>query len=292
MGGSDVDMDQEGQAGEEGMTQEETKEWEKKLRLIHGATGHGSVESLVRTLRQRGVRPEVLQLAKRFVCDTCEERKRPAPRRVANLELVPKRWTVALADCAFWRHPHSKKRVTIGLLMDQGSRFLVGRILVEGEKNSVKAEQYMRFYQENWQQYFGNPDFLRFDAEGTWRSRELDTYFSRQQVMLDPIPGDAHWHPSPLERSIEWLKELLSRLAVEDAQVTPHEAVSQAISIWNRREMVRGFSPFQHALGQAPDIDGRFFRENVKDFPVDIMETPVGESRNIRSFDWPQKKHS
>ena len=98
MGGSDVDMDQEGQAGEEGMTQEETKEWEKKLRLIHGATGHGSVESLVRTLRQRGVRPEVLQLAKRFVCDTCEERKRPAPRRVANLELVPKRWTVALAE--------------------------------------------------------------------------------------------------------------------------------------------------------------------------------------------------
>lgn len=41
--------------------------------------------------------------------------------------------------------------------------------------------------------------------------------------------------------------------------------------------MVRGFSPFQHAMGQAPDIDGRFFRDNVKDFPVDIMETPVGE---------------
>ena len=33
MGGSDVDMDQEGQAGEEGMTQEETKEWEKKLNI-------------------------------------------------------------------------------------------------------------------------------------------------------------------------------------------------------------------------------------------------------------------
>ena len=100
--------------------------------------------------------------------------------------------------------------------MDQGNRFLVGGILVEGEKNSVKAEQYARFYQENWQQYFGNPDFLQFDTEGTSRSRELDTYFSRQQVMLDPIAGDAHWHLSPLERSIEWLKELLSRLALED----------------------------------------------------------------------------
>ena len=41
--------------------------------------------------------------------------------------------------------------------------------------------------------------------------------------------------------------------------------------------MVRGFSPSQHALGQAPDIDGRFFRENVKDFPVDIMQTPFPE---------------
>ena len=280
MEGSDVEMRPEEERpgeGEEPLSQEEKKEWEKKLRLIHGATGHGSTESLVRNLRQKGVRSEVIELAKRFVCDTCEERKRPAPRRVANLELVPKRWAVALADCAFWRHPHTKKRVTIGLLMDQGSRFLVGRILMEGEKGSVKADQYTKFYQENWQQYFGSPDYLRFDAEGAWRSRELDSYFSRNQVMLDPIPGDAHWHLSPLERSIEWLKELLSRIALEDAQVTSHEAVAQAISIWNRREMVRGFSPFQHAMGQAPDIDGRFFRDNVKDFPVDIMETPVGE---------------
>ncbi|CAK9032947.1 unnamed protein product [Durusdinium trenchii] len=161
--------------------------------------------------------------------------------------------------------------------MDQGSRFLVGKILGKGESSNVKSSQYIEFYQSHWLQYFGHPDFLRFDAEGTWRSREIDSYFSKNQVMLDPIPGDAHWHLSPLERSIAWLKELLSRLAQETSSISTHEAAHQALNIWNRREMVRGFSPHQHALGQAPDLDGRFFRDDVRGLPVEIMETPIGE---------------
>ncbi|CAK9109669.1 Actinidain [Durusdinium trenchii] len=162
----------------------------------------------------------------------------------------------------------------------EGSRFLVGKVLSSGETANVKSGDYIRFYQENWQQYFGHPEFLRFDAEGTWMSRELDAHFSKNQVMLDPIPGDAHWHLSPLERSTAWLKELLSRLAQSDAQIAPHEALAQALATWNQREMVRGFSPYEHALGQAPDLDGRFFREEVKGLPIEIMETPIGELEN------------
>lgn len=266
------------QAGE--LSREDRLDWQKKFRLIHGATGHGSLENLIQALKHKQVSEPVLDLAKRFVCEVCEERKKPNPRRVANLEVIPKRWRVALADCAFWRHPRTKQRVTIGLLMDQGSRFLVGKVLSSGETANVKSGDYIRFYQENWQQYFGHPEFLRFDAEGTWMSRELDAHFSKNQVMLDPIPGDAHWHLSPLERSTAWLKELLSRLAQSDAQIAPHEALAQALATWNQREMVRGFSPYEHALGQAPDLDGRFFREEVKGLPIEIMETPIGELEN------------
>lgn len=270
---------------QEVLSPEEIHEWETKFKLIHG---HGGVASLVQALRQKQVGQPVLELAKKFRCEICEERKNPFPDvSVANLE----RWHVVLADCAFWRHPITNKRVTVGLMMDQGCRFLVGKILVEGESSSVKSEQYIKFYQEHWQQYFGHPEFLRFDAEGAWRSREWDEHFSKHQVMLDPIRGDAHWHLSPPMRSIAWLKELLSRLAQDDARISPHEAVAQAISIWNKREMVRGFSPFQHALGQAPDLEGRFFRQEVKSLPVDIMETPVKEmeERNRLRLFWQKR---
>lgn len=208
---------------------------------------------LVDALKKRGVSERVLEWAKEFTCPICEERKRPAPRRVANLEVIPKRWKVVLADCAVWRDPRSEKRLVIGLVMDQGSRFLVGKILVEGGTKNVQADQYVDFYQQHWQSYFGNPEVLRFDAEGTWRSRKLDEYFSRHNVMLDPVPGDAHWRISPLERSVAWLKELLTKNAMEESKISTKEIVANAIAVWNQREMVRGIAHFS-MLWEEPRI--------------------------------------
>ena len=97
--------------------------------------------------------------------------------------------------------------------------------------------------------------------------------------MLDPIPGDAHWHISPLERAIDWIKETLSRLSLEDQGRNTSEVVAQAIAVWNQGEMVRRFSPYQHALGQAPDLDGKFFDSEIQGLPVGLMDSPEGEFR-------------
>ena len=264
---------------EEPLTPEEKNEWFRKFRLIHSATGHGSLDHLTRVLVEKGVDPRVVQLSRDFKCDVCEERKRPLPRRVATLEVIPRKWKVVLADCAVWRHPHTQKRTIIGLFMDQGSRFLVGKVLIEGETKNVNSDQYVKFFQENWQPYFGAPDYVRYDGEGTWRSRQIDDMFSKLNVMLDPIPGDAHWHISPLERAIDWIKETLSRLSLEDQGRNTSEVVAQAIAVWNQREMVRGFSPYQHALGQAPDLDGKFFDSEIQGLPVGLMDSPEGEFR-------------
>ena len=160
--------------------------------------------------------------------------------------------------------------------MDQGSRFLVGKVLAEGTSQTVKAEVYQKFFEEHWQPYFGCPETLRFDAEGTWRSRELDDMFSKKNIYLDQIPGDAHWHISPLERSISWLKEFLSKQVEENPEQNTSSFVAAAIHAWNQREPVRGFSPVQHALGQAPDIDGRYFESEVQGLPIELMEQPEG----------------
>lgn len=77
------------------LTEEQKREWTRKIRLIHGATGHGSNADLVEALKQKGASHSVLKLAKEFVCDVCQERKRPSPRRVATLE-IPKRWKVVM----------------------------------------------------------------------------------------------------------------------------------------------------------------------------------------------------
>lgn len=129
----------------------ERREWERKFRLIHSATGHEDVKLLVDALKQKGADPKVVEWAKQFTCRICEERKKPGPRRVAHLEMIPKRWKVVLADCAVWRDPRTDKRLGIGLLMDQGCRFLVGKVLVESGIANVQADQYQQFFQDHWQ---------------------------------------------------------------------------------------------------------------------------------------------
>ena len=219
----------------------------------------------------------VIDLVGEFRCDTCEERKRPAPRRVATLEVHPARWKVMLADGAHWVHPVDKTRNIIGLYMDQNSRFLVGKILIQHKSSLPDAQSYVRFFNEHWQQYFGRPELLRFDAEGTWRSKSLDAAFSDLGIMLDPIPGDAHWHISPLERSIAWVKECLSKLVSDNPKLDSHVALACALEAWNNREVVRGYSPRQHALGQAPDPCGRIFETDIQGLPTNMMGNPEGE---------------
>ena len=74
----------------------------KQLHHLHRATGHGSYDSLIRSLEHRKADPRVIQLAREFRCSTCEERKRPAPRRLANLEVSTERGKVVQMDAAWW----------------------------------------------------------------------------------------------------------------------------------------------------------------------------------------------
>ena len=237
----------------EDFTEEERRKWLHKIDLLHSATGHGSKEQLKQALQHKGVDPRIIKLVDSHRCASCEERKRPAPRRMSTLEVHPPRWKVMLADNAVWNHPRTKVRNVIAVYMDQCSRFMVGKILIEHPTKHPNADMYVKCFEEQWQQYFGKPETLRFDAEGTWRSRELDDRFGRLGVMMDPIPGDAHWHLSPLERAIGWLKECLSRMVGQDPDLSAGQALAQAVSAWNKKETVRGYSPRQHALGQVPD---------------------------------------
>lgn len=115
--------------------------------------------------------------------------------------------------------------------------------------------------------YFGIPDIVRLDPEGSLRSHELASYFDKQGFFPDVIPAEAHWNLSHVERCNGWIKKLLAKLAVDD-EYSPQELLAHARYIWNHRESVRGFSPFQHALGRTP---------GVHDLPLEMMQHPDEE---------------
>ena len=91
------------------------------------------------------------------------------------------------------------------------------------------------------------------------------------------IPAEAHWNLSHVERSIGWLKELLNKLVGETDDSSVEQLLAQATYVWNQHENVRGYSPFEHALGRTPDSEGRLFDNRVHDLPMEMMQNPDGE---------------
>ena len=85
---------------------------------------------------------------------------------------------------------------------------------------------------------------VRLDPEGALRSHEIREYFDKQGIFPDTIPAEAHWNLSHVERSIAWIKELLTKMSLDDEHDV-HGLLPHATYVWNQREMVRGYSPYQ-----------------------------------------------
>ena len=232
----------------------------KQLHLLHSATGHGSVKTMLDTLKRRGVSEKVLKVAQRFQCSTCQERKRPPPRNLASLEVLPPRWHTISADIGHWVHPRTGEHVQFMIIVDEGSRFKVAKILSRGSKQQPSAATCLAYLREGWSQIFGRPDVLRLDPAGAFRSRQVEEYCDRISIYLDLIPADAHWQLGVCEQAVKGLKHVLDRLCAEDEELTPEEALALTIEVFNSREQIRGFTPIQHAFGRNPDVTGRLIK--------------------------------
>ena len=229
----------------------------KQLYKLHAATGHGNTRHMVEALQKRGAPKHVLQLARDFECAICKEKHKVNHKHAASLEPLPPKWSSLEADGGKWIHPVTGEYVEFAMIIDQGSRFRAARIMCRGKHKTMKASMFLHYLQEGWCQYFGHPQHLRLDPAGAFKSNEVEDYCNKHGIFLDFIPGEAHWKLGICEQAIQGTKELLTKLAQEDPKITPEEALATVVRTFNTRELVRGFSPIQHALGRAPDEQGR-----------------------------------
>ena len=251
----------------------------RQIGLIHRATGHGPITQVVHALERRGADPRILELAKGYECPACVEARPRLPKQQASLEPLPPKWSVVQADNAQWTHPSTGVKYQFMLMIDEGCRFRVARLLQDNGSGGVKSEQMIKIYQEIWKPIFGHPARLRVDPEGAWRARALEEFFSGQHVELVRIPAEAHWQISHVERAIQCTKAIMNKVVAEDPSVTATEALSEAIRTSNEKEIARGYSPAQHALGRAPDEYGRFHAVGPDIVPEVLGELPEGEFR-------------
>ena len=249
----------------------------KQLYLLHSATGHCSKKHMIDALKRRGASKEVLQEAEQFTCSVCAERSKVSSRHVASLEPLPPKWATVSADVGHFQHPVTKEHAQFLLILDEGSRFRIARILTQGPKQAPGAMACLKYFQEGWSQIFGHPRTLRLDPAGAFRSHLVEEYCDKRGIFLDIIPGEAHWKIGACENGIKGLKEVMSKLCACEPEISLEEALSTAVRTFNQRDMVRGFSPVQHALGRSPDEAGRVL-ETLQEIPPELlMESAAGE---------------
>ena len=270
---------QEACAGEEtiGSAKHRKEKINKQLYLLHAATGHGSTRHLIDALRKRGASEEVLQAAKEFKCSICHERQRVQPRHLASLEPLPPKWHTVSADVGHWHHPTTGEDVQFLVVLDENTRFRTARILTRGSKQQPSATNCLSYFQEGWVQYFGLPRTLRLDPAGAFRSQALEAFCDKHSIFLDVAPAEAHWKIGSIEQAVQGIKEVLDKIHGDDPQITPEEALANAVRAFNHREQVRGFTPAQLALGRNADDTDRLVADPHRLPPDLLVENAAGE---------------
>ncbi|OLQ01173.1 Copia protein [Symbiodinium microadriaticum] len=141
----------------------------------------------------------------------------------------------------------------------------------------------LHYLQEGWVQYFGHPRCLRLDPAGAFRSAAVEAWCDKHSIFLDIIPGEAHWKVGVVENAVRGVKDVMTKLCQYEPELSPSEALAAAVTTFNHKELVRGYSPAQHILGQAPDETGRFIPATGSVHPGLLVENPNGElERSVR----------
>ncbi|CAE7198887.1 unnamed protein product [Symbiodinium sp. KB8] len=130
-------------------------------------------------------------------------------------------------------------------------------MLSKGPKQQPSGATCVQYLREGWAQVFGNPRTLRLDPAGSFRSQAIRDYCDRHQVFLDLVPGEAHWKVGVCQQAVQGLKSVMDKLCRAESTLEAEEALATAVRVFNQRDLIRGFSPSQHVLGQAPDETGR-----------------------------------
>lgn len=279
--------------------EKDIKEIDRKLYLLHAATGHGDKRHMKQALKARGASKLVMDRVDQFRCSVCEEGRKINVKQKASLEPIPPKLMTVSADGGKWIHPHSQQEYEFALIIDEGSRFRIARILKVGKRQTMKASDFLDYFREGWLQYFGRPNILRLDPAGAFRSHEVERFCDAEQIFLDVIPGEAHWKIGTCEQAVQGTKEVMTKLVASNPELTPEAALAETIRSFNHKELVRGFSPAQHVLGRAPDETGRFIHSLTQQAVDVLLENPSEEiEKNIQLqteaekalLDWQAKK--
>ena len=147
------------------------------------------------------------------------KKRKVSHKHVASLEALPPKWATISGDGGKWIHPNTGEHVELLLLIGEGSRFRMGKVMCKGRKQTMNAMMFTNYLREGWRQYFGYPQNLRLDPAGAFRGNEVERFCDKHGIDLDFIPDEADWKVGVCEQAIQGFKTLMDKLAEGDPKI-------------------------------------------------------------------------
>ena len=94
--------------------------------------------------------------------------------------------------------------------------------------------------------FFGNPKRIRLDSEESWMSEVAASFFGRESVSLEPIPGHAHWQTCTVEEAIRRLKATMAQLPAPTQEKMSGSTLHYNTTRWEEHQIWTAGSTHQN----------------------------------------------
>ena len=189
--------------------------------------------------------------------------KRPDPSPVASLSTSTVPWKVLGMDVTEYKTSSHKLKYL--LFVDEASRLTKAKLLFKipnSQHRNATTDEIVRAFETEWEEFFGCPEILRHDPEGSMVSTEMMQAFSSKGIRLLATAGEAHWQLGITERTIQTIFRTAEKIR-DEQRIDMEKSVSLATAAHNTTERVHGYSPSQWAFGRAPTWSNTLHEEKA-----------------------------
>jgi transposase InsO family protein len=213
---------------------------------LHRQFGHATADRVGRLLKSAGEQSQdTFDLLQDVVdnCDVCAKYRSATPRPVVGFSLASDyNETVAVdlhqLDGSLW-YLH---------IIDEFSRFSAACI-IDTKRSSVIVDKFIQC----WIGVHGAPKRLYSDNGGEFNNGEFRDMAENFNIEVRTTPAFSPWSNGLLERHNRTLTEILLKVRA-DSDVDWQTALAWALNAKNSLHSVHGYSPYQVAFGQNPNL--------------------------------------
>ena len=144
---------------------------------LHRLCGHPNNRALVRNLAARGADKHLLAVANELKCPECHEGQMAVPAVKASLEKEEQLWRTLQMDTFHFKYEGFTYHFL--LMLDEASGFSVVHLVMyhlSDEHANITSAQVIDTLQRCWGQYFGLPERIRCDLEGSFRGEMVEDF--------------------------------------------------------------------------------------------------------------------